>query len=384
MGKVVAPTAASQLEDELQHRVRRYELLFKATNDVLYELDLDTGEVSWNEALYEAYGYKPDEPVNTIEWWSSHIHPDDALRIENELSDWLESNENTWQSEYRFLRADGNYNDIRDRGFVLRNADGTPERIIGSFLDISHQRQLDQAKDEFISLVSHQLRTPLTVIRMYSEMLTSGMLGELETSQRQHISRIASASVRMIKLVGDILNVSRIELDRVHFDVQRLGINKLIRECIAEVQPVADEREVSINFKPDPSIRLVPLDGTLFCQILHNLLTNAIRYSKPRGGQVTVTLIRNMDGGYILSVSDNGIGIPKDAQKHIFDRFYRAHNALNIEEHGTGLGLYLVKLLTDAFGGKIWFTSATNRGTTFYLHIPETGMQPTRRHSSIH
>jgi len=117
----------------------------------------------------------------------------------------------------------------------------------------------------------------------------------------------------------------------------------------------------------------VSLDGTIYTQTLHNLLTNAIRYTLPQKGRITVGLKKETEG-YVLSVCDNGIGVPKDAQEHVFERFYRAKNALGIETQGSGLGLYLVKVMTDAYGGKIWFESSEGEGTSFYVLIPERGM----------
>jgi PAS domain S-box-containing protein len=187
-----------------------YELVFKATNDVLYDLDVINDRVIWNDALYTQYGYHHSAVVNTLEWWVQHIHPDDALQVENNISDWLEGNADTWQTEYRFANADGTYKNVRDRGYVIRSADGKPLRIIGSLLDITQQKQLDVAKDEFISLVSHQLRTPLTVIRTYAEMLSQGIFGPISSQQKTEIERITGSSVRLIKLVSNILYVSKL------------------------------------------------------------------------------------------------------------------------------------------------------------------------------
>src|SRR5882757_2553403 len=187
-------TSHAQDATELQQTIERYELIFQATHDILYDLDLGKGTVVWNEALYLQFGYKRSEPAGTLEWWTQHIHPDDAFRIENELTNWFDSGNTTWQTEYRFEKADGSYNYVRDRGFLQRAADGTPIRIIGSLLDITKQKELDLAKDEFISLVSHQLRTPLTVIRLYSEMLTNGLLAS-STANRTPMSSELRAPV---------------------------------------------------------------------------------------------------------------------------------------------------------------------------------------------
>jgi PAS domain S-box-containing protein len=350
-----------------------YELIFKATNDVLYDLDVQAGTVLWNEALYTEYGYHVSPEINTLEWWSGHIHLDDALTVESRIAVWLEGTEDSWQAEYRFAKADGTYKYVRDRGYVIRARDGTPERIIGSFLDITQQKQLDRAKDEFISLVSHQLRTPLTVIRIYGEMLSNQVFGPLTPDQKLEVERMTNASIRLIKLVSDILDASKIELQRVAVEPRPTDVNRVIEQYINEVLPIAMERGVEISFTPQPAATSVSIDATIFGQIIHNYLTNAVRYARLHNGHVLVAFDADV-AGYTLSVQDDGIGIPRADQGRIFERFYRAKNAANIEEHGTGLGLYLVKLLSEASGGNVWFKSIESERTTFYFHLPPEGM----------
>jgi PAS domain S-box-containing protein len=364
---------ARELEQELRERIERYDLLFKATNDVVYDLDIIKALVTWNDALYTQYGYNRHEPAHTVEWWTQSIHPEDALRVEAAVSALLESNENTWTLEYRFRKADGSYVNIRDRAFVHRNENGEPLRIIGSFLDITESVKLDQAKDEFISLVSHQLRTPLTIIRFHSEMLLGGSAGTLMPNQTKQIKNIADASVRLIKLVGDILTISRATLDRMNLDIEPADANNLIKIHIDELMPLAEKKGTEIIFRPDNKIGLLPIDKMVFGQILHNYLTNAIRYTRPGEGRIVVCFTKVVDG-YVISVNDNGIGIPRAARPHIFSRLFRAENTANFEEHGSGLGLYLVKLMADSFGGKAWFETKISKGSTFFIFIPLYGM----------
>lgn len=367
--------STKQLEQQLKESLERYELLAKATQDVIYDLDIRTAHVTWNDALSIRYGHTLTDEVATLEWWAGHIHPDDAFRVEEEINALLESRQQTWFSEYRFQKADGEYAFVRDRAFVLRDANGAVQRIIGSMLDITDQKQLDRAKDEFLSLVSHQLRTPLTIVRMLSGMLAGGQTGELSPLQQGYAQQIAEASARMVRLVGDILNISRLELGRISIRPLPVNVNTLIQTYIDELTPLAQEKGVRILFTPERTLPMVPLDAMVFGQILHNLLTNAIRYTLPDKGHIRVTFIRKDGAEYVLSVADNGIGIPKTAQAHIFDRFYRAANAKRSDATGTGLGLYLVKLAADAFGGRIWVESKPGRGATFYIGIPQAGMQ---------
>jgi len=364
-------TASEDALHELQEAVRRYELIFQATNDVLYDMDLVQASVEWNEALYTQYGYTRDESNDTLEWWTQHVHPDDAFLLENKVTELFESGTSSWHCDYRFRRADGSYVYVRDRGLLQRDKTGKPVRIIGSLLDVTAQKQLDLAKDEFISLVSHQLRTPLTIIRVYGEMLTGGMSGTLSSEQTQWVRNMTNSSARLIDVVGAILNVSRLDLGRIKITTSPRDMRALVQGCIKEVLPLAEEKQVLIGFSPPHQFPLVSLDETIFTQIVHNLLTNAIRYTRPQEGRIDVRLEARPDG-FLVVVDDNGIGIPTDAHEHIFERFYRAKNAVGVEAQGTGLGLYLIKVMCDAFGGKVWFE--TGNGSTFYVLIPKGGM----------
>jgi signal transduction histidine kinase len=234
--------------------------------------------------------------------------------------------------------------------------------------------RLKKTEDQFISLVSHQLRTPLTSIRLFSEMLSGGEVGKLNEKQADYMSNIHVSTLRMIRLVGDILNVSRLELNRLKVDSLPTEISSLIQSCIDEVKPLAAGTGIKIvlnEIKPDASN--IKIDQNLFAQVLHNLLTNAIRYSNSDGGKIDVSFMKK-GKAYVLKVADNGIGIPKEAQGSIFKRFYRAENAKLAVGEGTGLGLNLVKLILEQSGCSINFDSEIYKGTTFYVTIPQSGM----------
>lgn len=366
-------TDEKKFERAIQASNERYELVAKATNDAVFDLDLKTGAMLWSEALYTQYGYKKTDVKSTLEWWVSNIHPDDSMKLEEEISSLLVSRKRTWESEYRFKRSDGTYAYVRARSFVQRDEQNEPTRLISSMLDITKQKELDQAKDEFISLVSHQLRTPLTAIRLFTEMLVDGQVGKLTNDQQSYLEKVDASTQRMIQLVGDILNISRVELGRLKIAPVETDVPALITSHVDEVEPLASAKKVKITFKPTTKLPNIAIDPILFGQIVHNLLTNAIRYSNGSNGRVEVQFTKK-DESYVLAVSDNGIGIPKAAQARIFERFFRAENAVKAEGEGTGLGLYLIKLVLQSSGGNVWFESKEGQGTTFYVSIPLSGM----------
>lgn len=364
---------ANELEKQLRETVHRYRLLFEATNDVLFDVDLKTKTVMWNDVLYKHCGYRRTKRVNTLDWWLSRVHPDDAMLFEIEITKWFENRQTTWESDYRFRMADGNYIFMHSRSIIQRAHDGTPERVIGSLQDVTKQIQLINAKDEFISLVSHQLRTPLAAIRMYSEMLTGGTFGTIKQKQHGPINQITESSIRLIKLVDDILSISKVELGNFITAPLPTNINDLLAKHIKEVTPLAKEKNVTLQFAPDVRIKDVSIDVTIFDQVIHNLLTNAIRYTEQDKGVIDVAFTINKNK-YLLAVKDNGIGIPEEEKKFVFDRFFRANNAIKSGEVGTGIGLYLIKMMLDASNCKIWFESNESQGTTFYVQIPSQGM----------
>lgn len=368
--------------DAALHRSNeRFEAVTKATHDLVYDLDLQRSTIWFNEVLQNDYGYDEKASENSLKWWLDHIHPDDRQAVKDELDAVRKAKGNglprTWEAEYQFRKADDTYCLVRNRAFVVHDNNGKPERVVGSCQDITEAKRLDRAKDEFISLVSHQLRTPLTVIQLYGNMLRGGLAEPLKPDQQQYVDKMTDASVRLIKLVGDILNISRMELKRITVDTKPTDINKLIQVHIDELTPAAQSKQVAISFKPNARLHPVGVDSTIFGEIIHNLISNAVRYTRANGGKINVSFERDHDG-HLLTVHDNGIGIPESAQPHIFERFYRADNATRVNGEGTGLGLYLVRLFSETTGAKTWFESKHQQGTTFYVQLPSGGMKAHR------
>ncbi|MEI7452449.1 MAG: ATP-binding protein [Candidatus Falkowbacteria bacterium] len=241
--------------------------------------------------------------------------------------------------------------------------------------DITHIKEIDQLKTEFVSVASHQLRTPLTAIKLFVEMLLGDDVGPLNADQRDYLTNIQESSLRMIRLVNNLLNVSRIETDRLKIEPEDTDIVAFVTQAIDEIISLAELKKCKIKFnKPKLDIKILSIDQTLMHQVFHNLLTNAINYSKPSGGNIIIEMSETHED-VIISVKDDGIGIPLIAQKKIFQKFFRADNAAKASTEGSGLGMYVVKMIIEASGGRIWFESQENVGTAFYVAIKKTGMR---------
>lgn len=247
---------------------------------------------------------------------------------------------------------------------------GMPRGAIIIFRDFSHEIQVERAKDEFVSLASHQLRTPLTAMMLYSQMLEECNSGTLNEEQSLYLEKIKTSTERLQSLVTDFLNISKLELGRLDIQAEEIDLEKLIRNEVADIIPSLKAKNVELAFnKPAKNIPRALVDPTLLSQAVHNLLTNAVRYTPAKKGRIEINL-GYKDKEFTISVTDNGIGIPEESKERIFQRLYRAENAIETEQGGTGLGLYFVKKVAEACGGRVWFESQVNKGSTFFLCLP--------------
>jgi PAS domain S-box-containing protein len=243
-----------------------------------------------------------------------------------------------------------------------------PIGAIEVFRDLSTEIQNDKLKSDFISIASHQLRTPLSAINMYTRMLQDGMAGQL-TEQQRNFTQIVLGSVgRMNELIDTLLNITRIEAGGLSIKQQQLRIDELLANLLIEFTPAAEKKKISLSSMLHINKPEVVSDSLLLREVCSNLIGNAIKYT-PENGSVHVSLT---DTGKNITchVTDTGYGIPLKEQKYIFTKFFRAENISKQDVSGTGLGLYLTKALVEQLGGEVWFNSRENDGTTFSFSIP--------------
>lgn len=266
-------------------------------------------------------------------------------------------------------------------------ANGKLVGAIEVFRDITREQELDKAKGEFVSLASHQLRTPLSAINWYAEMLLNGDAGKLQSEQNDYVREIFEGNQRMIELVNSLLDVSRIELGRMVNEPAPNDAAGVISSI--ETELMASVKAKKLTLKKDMQVvSPVVADPKQFRMIVQNLMSNAVKYT-PDSGAVTVVLrqatahdikVANIrdQSSIFFSVKDNGYGIPKDQQRHIFEKLYRADNVRKLDVEGTGLGLYIVKKVVEDMGGRVWFESVESVGTTFSVVLPikKTGKTP--------
>ncbi len=227
--------------------------------------------------------------------------------------------------------------------------------------------EIDRQKDELLSIVSHQLATPVSSVKWYLEMMKDGDLGKLNDEQTKHVVSMQEVANNLSDLVSMILDVSRIQLGRMHIEKQDLDLGGFFKEILEIIEPKALEKRVNLVNKIPASFPAANLDRRYTHMTIENLLSNAVKYT-PENGEVnfTVTVQGNM---LHCVVKDTGMGIPKVDQDKIFGKLFRASNVRNSVD-GNGFGLYVAKGAVEAQGGKIWFQSTEGKGTTFFVDLP--------------
>lgn len=227
--------------------------------------------------------------------------------------------------------------------------------------------ELDRQKDELISIISHQLATPVTSLKWYLEMMLDGDVGELTKKQSEHVISAQGIAAKLSDLVTMILNVSRIELGKVKIEKQELDLGAFFKEILLVIEPRAKEKGVNFKKSMPQKLPVAMLDKRHTNMTIENLLSNAVKYT-PKGGNVDLKV--EIRGNMLYcEVTDTGIGIPKEDQKRIFGKLYRATNVRNAAE-GNGFGLYVAKGAVEAQGGTISFRSTEGKGTTFIVELP--------------
>jgi signal transduction histidine kinase len=237
------------------------------------------------------------------------------------------------------------------------------------FRDTTEQRALYQMKTDFVSIASHQLRTPLTGLRWYSSTLAEGQAGALNPEQQELLKEIERCVDRMVVLVDNLLDVARLDQGTLQLDLVPVSLAELLADAVRSLEPKAQNFNVSLTVDDGiASLPTVRADKLRLTEVIHNLVDNAIRYTPEQG---TVKVMARQEGKeIIISISDTGVGIPEAERPRLFKKFSRIENPLSNRERGSGLGLYFAKGVVEKHGGKISLRSGVGKGSTFYVSLP--------------
>jgi len=244
---------------------------------------------------------------------------------------------------------------------------GNKKEQLVSMVDITRQKEIDMAKTEFVTLASHQLRTPIAAMRWNFELL-SGSNKERTPEQEQFYERVARNIERLAALVNDFLHVSKLELGTFATDTQKIVFSEFIRGILEEFEKFIKDKRLTINYSFEPEDLAADHDPRLLRIIVTNLISNAVKYT-PNGGVITLTC-RQVNNDVTVEVKDSGIGVPPKEIDRLFSRFYRATNAQEQHVEGTGLGLYIARQAVEKLGGSISMNSTLGKGSAFTFRLP--------------
>ena len=248
------------------------------------------------------------------------------------------------------------------------------------FYDITKEKELERIRMDFLSLASHQLRTPLSGTKWLIETMYSGVLSKMTKKQREYLDDVYKINEQMIKLVSDILSTLRLESETALVKKEKISVASLFKDVLIIVTAAAKGRKVTLQSPLNHQLLTIETDPEILKSILGCFLSNAIDYSMP--GQKVILDVKEEPGAVVFSVRDFGIGIPKKEQDRMFERFYRASNAKTLKPTGTGLGLNIARMLAQKIGAEISFESQENKGSVFYLRIPKRSNKGAKRRGS--
>jgi PAS domain S-box-containing protein len=397
-------------EGELRTSLARFHAAAQATNDVIWDWNLETGSIWWNESFQTSFGYGPQDIEPGIESWINRIHPDDRKRVETGIHAVLDSRQDTWTDEYRFRRRDGSYAEVFDRGHVLRNEAGRAVRMVGAIQDITERKKIelarqtlneqlekevadrteelrtaliraeaaDRTKSAFLATMSHELRTPLNSIIGFTGIVLQGLAGPLNPEQTKQLGMVRNSARHLLDLINDVLDISKIEAGQLEVRAEPFALRDSLLQVAALVKPMVEKKGLTLTLNISSDLGEMVSDKRRVEQILLNLASNAIKFTDR--GAVTLTAEKVTDScgrpeapsvpAVRLRVDDTGIGLKPEDLEGLFQPFRQVDSGLNRRHEGTGLGLVICRRLANLLGGEIFVTSAWEKGSSFTVTLP--------------
>jgi PAS domain S-box-containing protein len=353
-----------KLTEDLHKEKERYELVSIATNDIIWDWNLETNKITWNKNFVKMFGFPSDQAELTIDSWYNRIHPDDQKRIIKGIYKVIESHEGQWVDEYRFKKIDGKYISIFDRGYVLRNRNYKPYRMVGCMADITDRKEQENQKDAFLGIASHELKTPITSLKAYLQVIEKQLLEKNYQELEVYIAKTNKHINKLTELISDLLDVSKIQAGKLKLNLSEFNLTELIKDCTGQMQHISVKHQFIIHKEDDFKING---DVARIEQVISNFLSNAVKYS-PESDKVVID-INKEDRNIRVSVTDYGVGIPKEKLSKIFTRFYRVEESAS-KFPGLGLGLHIAAEIVKRHKGEVGVESELGKGSVFYFTIP--------------
>lgn len=351
-------------EEETKRSEERFRLALDAGKIGVWDWHIKRNKITWTDRLYEIHGLKKNKFGGTIEAYKKLIYPDDLKLVDEKLQNALKGGE-PYQLEFRAYGPNKKIVWIFTSAKVIFDENGKPVRMLGAAIDITKRKKLEEQKDEFISLASHELKTPVTSLKAYAQVLRRKFEKKGDTLTAGLFEKMDSQINKLTMLIGDLLDSTRIHEGRLELRNEEFEINALIEDVVEDIQRTTDKHTIRTKLlKPV----IIYGDRERYAQVLTNLLTNAIKYSpKSKYVDVLTKMNKNM---VLVSIKDYGVGIPKENMGHLFTRFFRVENSVTDTYPGLGLGLYISREIITRQNGKIWVESKEGYGSTFTFSIP--------------
>jgi|GEM_PF-709814 len=364
-------TERKHAEEALRESEERYRMLFEEANDAIYVTTREGRILEVNDSMVNLLGYTREELLAT-NVRNTYANPNDRPKLLREI----ERKGFLRDYELSLRRKDGTVLNCQLSSRVKQANDGTVLGYHGIIRDVTEKKRteqeiqrLDQTRREFVANASHEFKTPLTAIRGFAETLLSGTLEKPE-DYRYFLKIIHDNALRLERLTDDLAKISLMDEGRLIQQFSDVSVCDFIRSCVETARLKAEQNGITLQVNCPKQLPLVRGDLARLREVLQNLLDNAIQYT-PAGGHITVQAARARDRWVAVSVADTGIGIPKDKQSRIFERFYRVDSSRSRKVGGTGLGLSIVKNLVEAHGGHIEVESEPGQGSTFSVFLPQ-------------
>ncbi len=398
------------LSQELEQRVKertadvytlseRLELATRAANLGVWNWSVKTNQLQWDDQMFVIHRVDKASFAGNLEFVMRTIHLDDVEMVRQKIQELLSGMLESGVIEYRIMRGDGCIGYLKTHGVAQYNAGNQIENVIGMVQDVTEEKLAEQAmresrdnldflnrklerasraKDEFLANMSHELRTPLNGILGMSEILLSGQRGPLNERQNIYVSTIYASGQHLLSLINDVLDLAKIEADKLELYVEAVSVSNICHACLAFIKEPAAKKDVQIGLKISEDVTTIQADERRLKQILVNLLNNAVKFTPPEG-KISLEVQPNRQKKCVeFSVIDTGIGISPEDQQRLFTPFVQADNSLTRKYEGTGLGLALVKRLSELHGGSVSLESELGKGSRFTVSLPWQDTEPSK------
>ena len=362
--------AFNRLFQSHEEQRQRLSLATSGAGVGIWDYQVDTGQLIWDDNMFALYGIHASDFRGAYVAWEEGVHPEDrgAARLQLERA---VSGEGLFDTEFRVVHPTSEVRWIKANGTVLRDANGKATRVLGTNWDITERKRVELLKSQFISTVSHELRTPLTSIRGALGLACGGQLGDIPEQAMSMLQIALRNSEHLTELVNDLLDMEKLSLGDIAFDIKQQPLWPLVAEAVASSEAYAAQHQVSLKLLPGDESLQVEVDSQRLRQVMNNLLSNAAKFAPPQS-EVTIS-VGVEEGKARVVVHDQGSGIPPAFRTRIFQRFAQADASDTRQKGGTGLGLAISRELIERMGGEIGYHSPPGEGASFYFVLPLVG-----------